>query len=511
MERKWWTLLVVCVATFMLLLDITIVNVALPTIARDLKGSFSDIQWVVDAYTLTLASVLLTAGVLADLFGRRMLFALGVGVFSGASLMCALSPDALFLILARGVQGIGGAMMYATALPLLAQEFQGRERGTALGIWAAAISASAAVGPLLGGALTDAFGWASIFFINVPVGVVVVVLTFARLRETKDPEGRRVDWIGTVTFTGALFLLVLALIRGNSSGWTSALILGLFASSGALLVMFLVAEAVQKKPMFDLALFRKPTFSGASITAFSMSSAVFAMFLYLTLYIQTLLGYSPLQAGLRFLPFSVLSFFASYLTGRFSYRAPARVLLFVGLALTGIGLMLWRGLTPTSGWTVLLPGFAVAGVGVGMVNPILASAAIGVVPPQRSGMAAGINNTFRQVGVAAGIATLGAVFESALTRHLASQLVNTPAAGRAAQISRAVAAGGAQRVLRAVPHALRARASTAIHVAYTAALNDILLIGGIVAFVGAVLALILVRRGDFVVYGAPEPAAVPAT
>src|SRR4051812_4461697 len=219
MERKWWTLTIVCVATFMLLLDITIVNVALPTIAHDLQGSFSDIQWVIDAYTLTLAALLLTAGALADLFGRRLVFVLGVGLFSAASLLCGLSPDALFLILARGVQGIGGAMMYATGLALLAQEFHGRERGTAFGIWGAAIAASAAIGPLIGGALTDALGWSSIFFINVPVGFVVIVLTMAKIRESRDPEGQRVDWLGTITFTGALFLLVLGLIKGNDEGW----------------------------------------------------------------------------------------------------------------------------------------------------------------------------------------------------------------------------------------------------------------------------------------------------
>src|SRR5438270_5751138 len=203
MERKWWTLIVVCIGTFMLLLDITIVNVALPKIATDLKASFSDIQWVIDAYALTLASVLLTAGVLADLFGRRLLFSIGLGLFAFTSLLCALSPSSLFLILARAGQGIGGAIMFATALALLAQEFHGRERGTAFGIWGATIAASAAVGPLLGGALTQGFGWSSIFYINVPVGIAAVFLTLTKLEESRDPRGTRIDWLGTVTFTGA--------------------------------------------------------------------------------------------------------------------------------------------------------------------------------------------------------------------------------------------------------------------------------------------------------------------
>jgi EmrB/QacA subfamily drug resistance transporter len=506
MARKWWTLIIVCVATFMLLLDITIVNVALPTIARDLKANFSDLQWVVDAYALTLAAFLLTAGSLADLFGRRLVFMVGVALFSGASLLCALAPDALFLNLARGVEGIGGAMMYGTALALLAQEFQGRERGTAFGIWGAAIAVSAAIGPLLGGALTDAFGWSSIFFINVPVGVVVVILSFHRLAESRDPEGKRVDWLGTVTFTGALFALVLALIRGNDEGWTSALILGLFATSAILMAAFVVSQAVQERGMLDLRLFRKPAFVGASTTAFTLAAGMFAMLLYLTLYIQTSMGYSPLQTGLRFLPFTIVAFFASAITGRLTERFPARVLLFVGLALAGLGLVLMRAVTPTSNWTVFLPGFLVGGAGVGMINPVLAFAAIGVVSPQRSGMATGINNTFRQVGTATGIAGLGAIFQSSLNRHLTSELLGTPAAGRVGQISRAVTAGSAQQVIRAVPHAERARAATAIHVAFTAALSDLLLVAGVVAFIGAALALLLVRRRDFVTHAAQKPA-----
>jgi EmrB/QacA subfamily drug resistance transporter len=510
MERKWWTLLVVCVGTFMLLLDITIVNVALPTIARSLHASFSDIQWVIDAYALTLASVLLTAGVLADLLGRRLIYSIGLGLFALTSLLCALSPDALFLIIARAAQGIGGAIMFATGLSLLAQEFQGRERGTAFGIWGATIATSAAVGPLLGGALTEGLGWASIFYINVPIGVVAAGLTMTKVAESRNPEGKRIDWIGTVTFTASLFLLVLAIIRGNALGWTSATILGLFAAAAVLLVGFVVAELMQEAPMFDLSLFRKPTFTGACLAAFSVSSAMFAMFLYLTLYIQTLLGFSPLQTGLRFLPFTVVSLFAALASGNLSTRIPVRLLLSGGLVLVAVGLFLMRGLTSASHWTALLAGFIVAGAGVGVINPALASTAIGVVPPQRSGMASGINNTFRQVGIATGIAALGALFESTITNKLAPRLVGTPAAGHAAQISHAVAAGGTQQVLHSVPPSARAQADAAIHLAFASAMNDILLVAGIVALAGAVLALVLVRARDFAAYGVPEPVAAAA-
>jgi EmrB/QacA subfamily drug resistance transporter len=466
---------------------------------------------VIDAYALTLASVLLTAGVLADMLGRRLLYSIGLGLFAFTSLLCALSPSALFLIIARGGQGIGGAIMFATALSLLAQEFHGRERGTAFGIWGASISVSAAVGPLLGGVLVESLGWSSIFYINVPIGIVAALVTMAKVRESRDPQGRRIDWIGTVTFTAALFLLVLAIIRGNSNGWGSPPIISLFAASGVLLALFLVSQVVQRDAMFDLSLFRKPTFSGAAIVALTMSSAMFAMFLYLVLYLQTLLGLSPLQTGLRFLPFTAISFFAAALSGNLTTRIPVRLLLGGGLGLVGAGLLMMRGLTPSSQWTALLAGFVVAGVGVGLVNPALASAAIGVVPPARSGMASGINNTFRQVGTATGIAALGALFESSIRTKLGPLLAGTPAAGRVNQIAHAVAGGGTQRVLHAVPSPERGAASAAIHVAFTAAMNEILLVGGLIALTGAALALALVRGSDFVVQRAPEPAPVPAT
>jgi EmrB/QacA subfamily drug resistance transporter len=508
MERKWWTLIVVCVATFMLLLDITIVNVALPSIAKELNASFSDIQWVIDAYALMLASVLLTTGALADLLGRRLIFTIGLGLFSFTSLLCALAPTALFLILARAGQGIGGAVMFSTSLALLAQEFHGRERGTAFGAWGATIAASAAVGPLVGGALTQAFGWPSIFYVNVPVGIAAAFLTIAKVQESRNPDAKRVDWIGTITFTGSLFLLVFAIIRGNTEGWGSTTIVALLTGSVVLLILFVISQFVQDNAMFDMTLFRKPAFVGAGMVAFTLSASMFAMFLYLVLYLQTILGLSPLQTGLRFLPVTVVAFFVAAAAGNLSARIPLRILLGFGLALVGGGLLLMRGLTATSDWTALLAGFIVAGAGIGFVNPALAQAAIGVVHPQRSGMASGINSTFRQVGIATGIAVLGAIFERSITNELAPALARTPAAGRAAGIGHAVAAGGAQQVLHSVPAAEHARAASAIHSAFAAAMNDILLVAALVALAGAALAVVLVRGRDFVTYAVePSPAA----
>src|SRR6202023_3452048 len=230
---KWWTLVAVCLGTFMLLLDITIVNVALPDIQRALHSSFSDLQWVVDAYSLTLAAFLLTAGVIGDMFGRRIVFAVGLAVFSLASLTCGLSTDSLMLNLSRAVQGVGGAIMFATSLALIAQAFQGKDRGTAFGIFGAVTGVAVAVGPLVGGAITSGLGWRWVFFLNVPIGLAAIAVTFLRIRESRDPNATRVDWLGLVAFSSALVMLVLGLLRGNDAGWGSPLILGLFAGAAA--------------------------------------------------------------------------------------------------------------------------------------------------------------------------------------------------------------------------------------------------------------------------------------
>src|ERR671911_813618 len=240
MERKWWTLIAVSVATFMLLLDITVVNVALPSIREDLGASFADLQWVVDAYALTLAALVLTAGSLADRLGRRRVFAIGLGIFSVASLLCALAPDATFLNVSRALQGVGGAVMFAVSLALVAQEFPaGRERGTAMGIYGATIGVSVAIGPLVGGALVDSLGWEWVFFINIPVGIAAIAVTYTKLRESRDPNATRVDWAGLATFSSALFLLVFGLLRGNEEGWGSTMIVSLLAGASVLLAIFL--------------------------------------------------------------------------------------------------------------------------------------------------------------------------------------------------------------------------------------------------------------------------------
>jgi EmrB/QacA subfamily drug resistance transporter len=496
---KWWTLVAVCVATFMLLLDITVVNVALPYIERDLQASFEDLQWVIDAYALTLAAFLLTAGSIADDLGRRRVFVAGLAVFTVASALCGLSGTPLVLNLSRALQGVGGGMMFATALALLASAYHGRDRGTAIGLWGATTGAAVAIGPLVGGVLVEASGWEAIFFVNLPIGVGAIALTLTRVQESRDPHGGGIDWGGTVTFCAALFLAVFALIRGNAEDW-AAPILACLAAAVVLLVVFVAIERRTEHPILDLSLFRKPAFCGASVAAFVLSAAMFAMFLYLTLYVQNILGYSALEAGLRFMPITLVAFAVAPVSGKLAERVGVRWFLTGGLILVGVGLLLMRGLAPGDDWTALLAGFLIAGGGIGMTNPALATAAIGVVEPRRSGMASGINSTFRQVGIATGIAAWGAIFQHAVTSRF------TEIAGGArirGDIADFISFGGAAR---SGNQALARLGEDA----FVHGLNEILLLAAIVAFAGAALSAVLVRPADFVTSREPAGRAQPA-
>jgi len=499
MARKWWTLLTVSVGTFMLLLDITVVNTALPSIQKDLGAGFTDVQWVIDAYTLSLAALVLTAGSLADRLGRRAVFAAGLGIFALASLAAGLAPDATFLNLARAVQGIGGAAMFAVSLALVAQEFPaGRERATAMGVYGATIGVSVAVGPLVGGAITSGLGWRWVFFLNVPVGAAAIALTFARIRESRDPNATRVDWLGVTSFSTALVMLVLALVRGNDEGWGSPLILGLLAGAALTLATFVAIERRVPEPMLPLGLFRRGAFTGVQLAAVAVSASLFALFLYLTLYLQNYLGYSPLQAGLRYLPITLAPFVVAPLAVALMARLPARVVMAIGLAGVGGGLLLMAGLSADSSWTALLPGFIVAGIGVGLLNPVIADVAVSVVSRDHSGMAAGINDTFRQVAIAVGVAAWGAVFLARGADKISTVAAGTPAAtgDHPRRLIEAASSGHLSSALAGVPQGARELATSAAHQGFLTGLNTVLVIGGLLALAGALVAAWLVREHE---------------
>jgi MFS family permease len=384
--------------------------------------------------------------------------------------------------------------MFATSLALIGQEFHGKDRATAFGVWGATVGGAVAVGPLVGGVVTETLGWEWIFFLNVPIGIAAMVLTERKIVNVfaKDPEP--VDVPGLVTFSLALFLLIFGLIRGNPEGWGSPLILACLVGAALLLAAFIAIERRSRHPMLDLSLFRKPAFNGVSAVAFGLSAGMFAMFLYLTIYMQGVLDYSPLEAGLRFLPLTVLGFVVAPISGALSNRIPIRVLLGAGLALVGVGLLLMHGVSADSGWTTLLGGFLLAGVGIGITNPGIGQAAIAVVPVEKSGMGSGINTTFRQVGIATGVAGLGAVFQSRVDSKLSELLPHTPSG-----LGEVVASGGSRAVAELrLPPAIQAKAVHASDIAFVSGFNEILLIAAIISFVGAALGFALVRSADFV-------------
>jgi EmrB/QacA subfamily drug resistance transporter len=463
----WWTLLAVCLGTFMLLLDVTIVVVALPEIQKSLGAGFSDVQWTIDAYSLSLASLMLVAGSVADIFGRRLIFAAGLAIFTTASLLCGISQSADMLIAFRALQGIGGAIIFATSLALLSQTFQGRSRGTAFGIWGATTAMSTVIGPLVGGVLTSGISWRWIFFVNIPIGIFAIAVCLRYVKESRPPQARRIDFAGAAAFTGGLLTLVYGLIRVNGHGWTNTVSIVCWGIAIVLLTAFPLIERRARQPMFDLRLLRKPTFVGGSIAAFCMNGSLFAMLIFIVVYLQDILGYSPLETGLRLAVITGAMLAPSITAGRLAARINPRWLIGPGLLLVGAGLLLMRGLDASSDWTHLIPGFIVAGIGAGLVNPPLAQTAVGVVEPRFAGMASGTNSTFRQVGLATSVAALGSI----LATHSG---VGTASASKASFVS---------------------------------GLNELFLIVACLAIFGGVSAFSLIRQGDFVVHGTIDPGA----
>jgi EmrB/QacA subfamily drug resistance transporter len=507
MDRKWWTLLAVCTGVFMLLLDITIVNVALPYIQQAFHASLADLQWVIDAYALTLAAFLLTAGSVGDLAGRRLVFAVGIVVFTLGSALCGIAADPTFLALSRAFQGVGGAIMFATSLALLADAFQPQERGVAFGVFGAVTGVAIAIGPVLGGALTSALSWRWIFFVNVPIGVVALIVTLREVRESRAPVANRPDWLGFVTFTLGLTALVYGLIRSHPDGWGSTTVAGSLIAAVVLITLFLVIEMRSRAPMLDLHLLRVPTFNGGLIAAWAISASLFSLLTYVVLYLQNVLGSSALDTGVRLLPMTGGIFITAGVAGRLTGKVPTRMLIAPGFALIGAGLLLMRGITVSDGWTHLLPGMIVAGIGAGLVNVPLASTAVGVVEPARAGMASGINSTLRQVGIATGVAALGSILASQADSGVVAHLADTPLAEHAHTLAASVSNGSILQAMQTVPANLRGLAAGAAHAGFVDGLNTVILIGAVVSFAAALLTFVLIRQRDFVGVGAESAGA----
>ncbi|SDP95606.1 MFS transporter [Lentzea jiangxiensis] len=487
--RKWLPLVTVLSGSFMLLVDVTVVNVALPAMASDLSASFSSLQWVVDVYALVLAALVLGAGSISDLIGHRRAYIGGLALFAASSLACGLAPNAEVLIAARIVQGIGAAGMFATVFALLNSNYSGRERGTAYGLWGAVAGTSAAIGPIVGGVLTEVVSWRWVFFVNLPVSAIAIALSFVVLRDVHAPAKGRVDVLGVLTFTAAASALTYGLIRSNEHGWSQPHSWIWFVAGPALLALFIVVELKVPQPMLDLGLMRNRSFVGVLLAAFFMSFSAFAAVTYTSIWLQSVRDMSPIQVGFTGLPLAVASFAASAVIGRFLHTARPGPLIAGGLVLVGVGGivggLLMHG---PAGWLSLVPGNVLVGAGAGLATPTLSSAAMGSVPVERGGMAAGAVNTARQLGFALGIAVLGSVF-SARAAHILSEH-NVPGS---AEASRALGGGQAPALLRAVPTDRRAALDSALEAASVGGVSWTLWVSGLTGVLCGLAVFYLVR------------------
>ncbi len=494
-NRRWWALGAMCFALFMIMLDNTVVNVALPSIQRSLNASTSSLEWTVNAYTLSFAVLLVTGGRLGDLFGRRKIFLAGVVIFASASAAIGFSPSDTWLVAWRAVQGVGSALMMPATLSIITNAFPPEERGKAIGTWAGVSAMALAIGPVVGGFLVESVSWQSIFFLNLPVAVGAVVIALFAVRESRDETVERsVDVPGVLTLTVGLAALVLALVEGNGWGWSSARELAMFAVAAVGLSAFAIVERRRRVPMVDFSFFRSRTFLGANIVAFIVSFAMLAMFFFLALYMQNIRGYSPLQAGVRFLPSTVMIIVIAPLAGRLADRVGSRPLITFGLLCVS-GALFWQShLTVSSGYGTLLPGFMLMGIGMGFVMSPMSLAAMNAVDRTKAGVASGILSMNRMVGGTFGVAILGALVATLGRSKIDQLLPALPDAARA-RIAGGLGSGGAA-------HGVPARVVDAAQQAFVYALHYGLLLGSGVALLGALTAFALIRKRP------EEPAAV---
>jgi EmrB/QacA subfamily drug resistance transporter len=485
-NRRWWTLAAMCFALFMIMLDNTVVNVALPSIQKDLGASISGLEWTVNAYTLTFAVLLVTGGRLGDIFGRRRMFLFGVVTFGASSAFIGLSQSEAWLVGGRAIQGVGAAFMMPATLSIISNAFPPHERGKAIGTWAGVSALALAIGPVVGGFLVENVSWQSIFFLNLPVAAIAVVVTLFATHESRDETAPpSIDYAGVSTITVGLAALVLALVQGNEWGWGSGRIVGLLAVAVLALVAFVVFEARVANPMVDFKFFTSRSFAGANIVAFIVSFAMLATFFFFALYLQNVRGYTPLQAGVRFLPMTVVIIFAGPIAGRLSDRIGPRPLMTIGLLLNAISLF-WQGhLEVDTAYSTLLGAFVLMGLGMGLIMSPMSTAAMNAVDPTKAGVASGVLSMSRMVGGTFGVAAMGALI-TGLGRHKLDQTLPQLSGGERQTLADGLGAGATGGT---------GATHDAVQQAFLYALNDGLRIAAVVAAVGAAFAWFLVEAG----------------
>jgi EmrB/QacA subfamily drug resistance transporter len=488
-NRRWWTLGAMCFALFMMMLDSTVVNIALPSIQRDLHASLSSLLWTVNAYTLTFAVLMVTGGRLGDIFGRRKLFLYGVVVFGLASLAIGFAPNDGVLVTFRAIQGIGAAFMMPATLSIITQTFPPHQRGTAIGTWAGVSAMALAIGPVIGGLLTQDVSWRAIFFINPPIALVAIAVTLFAARESRDETvGRRVDFGGIAALTVGLTALVLALIESNTWHWGSARVIGLMVLAAIALAGFVAIEQRVRAPMVDFAFFRSRTSAGANLVGFLVTFGMFAQFFFITLYLQNVLHYSALQTGLRFLPATIVIIIMGPIAGKLTDRVGPRSLMTMGLLIVAAAMLIQSRITVHTGYGLLLPGFILMGLGMGLVMSPMSTAAMNAVDRAKAGAASGVLSMSRMVGGSVGLAAMGALVAAVGRSQIHSLLPHVPPAARG-QIVSSLGSGAIPSGNHAAP-----QITHAIHSAFISALGTGLGLGAIVMVAGAVIAWVLIER-----------------
>jgi len=503
--KRWWALIGLTLALFMALLDNTIVNVALPHIQRSLRTSISDLQWIVSGYSLVFGALLITGGKIGDIFGRRRIFVAGLVIFTGASALCGLAPNITALHLFRALQGVGGAAIFPLSLAIVNTMFEGKERATAISVWGAVAGLAIALGPIAGGLLVDNVSWRAVFYVNFPIGVIAAAMVMLTVTETRDTEGNgRIDWLGALISIAALFAIIYALIKTDSAGWewgsrnnVLTLAVGL-----ALVVVFVAVERQIARrggePMIELSFFQNPAFNAVNIVVFLLSLGMFASFFYLSLYLQGVLGYSALGAGLRTLPMAAGIFIGSPISAQLSGRYGPRWLMGIGMTITAVAMAVWAMLlTAGTGYGHFVWVFPFFGLGMGMVFPAIGTAVLNAVQPRYSGVATGINDMSREVGGTFGIAVMAAIFNPAYHAALAN---NAAKAGLSANLVDGLRFGTPN-----LPPAVLQSAHQVLQASFVDAMHRVIYAGMALLFVGAVAAIALSRGGAHVERAAAVP------
>jgi EmrB/QacA subfamily drug resistance transporter len=493
-NRKWWTLGAMCFALFMIMLDNTVVNVALPSIQKDLHASISGLEWTINGYTLSFAVLLATGGRLGDIFGRRRMFLFGVTIFALSSATAGFAPDATSLVISRVVQGVGAALMMPATLSIITNAFPAHERGKAMGMWAGVSALALAVGPVLGGFLTESVSWRAIFYLNIPVAIGAVAASLFAVRESRDNTvGREVDYAGVAVLTGALTALILALVEGNSWGWGSPVIVALLIGAGLGFAAFVAVELRVKVPMVEFRFFADRNFLGAVVVALIVSFSMLGVFFFLALYMQDILGYSPLEAGVRFLPSTLMIVLVAPVAGRMADRFGPRWLIAGGLAIVSASLFSFSGIAVDSSYLDLLPGFMLLGIGIALTMSPMTSAAMNAVAVEKAGIASGVLSMFRMVGGSLGVAVTGAIFQGLVKSSLDSSLSGSGITSAQRDSISEQLGGGSVGHLKGLDPAQAKQVAVAGSEAFVYALGHAMSVSSAVAVLGAVVGATAIR------------------